>query len=158
MDTRLAIPLIVLAGALTLASGVERSLVSSLAPFRIDGGELATTLAISGLPGVEPRLSWVDPPAAAQHFVVVGEDLDAPAGERHFWVASGESGTLHFDAPGIEALLGRRLRVRVHALSAPLGLAADAAPGTLAREASARALASATWFVGAGWLERVRPG
>jgi phosphatidylethanolamine-binding protein (PEBP) family uncharacterized protein len=153
MDTRLAIPLILLAGALTLASGVERSLVSEFAPFRVEGGELATMLAIGGLPGLEPRLAWTDPPAAARHFVIVGENLDAVQGEAIFWVEREATGARHFEAPGLEALAGRRLRVSVHALAAPLDLPAGADLEDVAREASARALSSATWFAGAGWLE-----
>ena len=144
--------MILLAGALTLAGGVERSLENELAPFRIEGGEFATVLALGGVRGMTPALRWTDAPLEARHFVVVGDDLDALRGSRVFWIDGANLGTPRFEAPGLESALEHRLRVRVFALAEPLVLPPDPTPEQMAGEASRRALATATWLVGGGWL------
>jgi Raf kinase inhibitor-like YbhB/YbcL family protein len=50
------------------------------------GGDIPSKYTCSGA-DVSPALSWTDPPAGSQSFVLIADDPDAPAGTWVHWVA-----------------------------------------------------------------------
>ncbi len=134
-----------------------------------------TALAVAARMEASPALEWGDPPPGTGSLALVAVDLDAPGGAEPFWAVWNIPATRRRLAPGLppvrrlpggaaqaarnggggwspgprgEGPFLHRVRFVLFAVPGKLALPDDADAGAVAREASFRALAVATWSVG----------
>lgn len=182
MEARLALPILLLVAAVSLAGGVDQALRPTDGRFQLEpGGPAAggwTAITMVGRFGSSPELVWHAPPAAADSFVLIAEDLDAPAEERFFWTVwnipghtrrlppglprdtTGDGplrqgqvhdGRIGYAAPELGAVAFRRLRFSLFAVKGQLDLAPGASVAELYRELRGRDLDMTVWTAGGGW-------
>lgn len=181
MDLRLTLPVLLLLSALTIAAGVDSALTTAGGGFRLEpGGPAAggwTAVTMIGPFGGSPSLVWRGAPAEAAALVVIGEDIDAPAGKRVFWtvwnipattrvleaglprrehlgeVRQGRAfdGKVGYAPPSFSSALGHRLRFTIYALDRTLALEAGSSPSGVRRAVRSHVMASSSWMVGGGW-------
>lgn len=162
MDPRLALPVLLLVGAIALSGAVQQAMVPQRHQFELRPAPdtevaLALRLATDGAPA--PEFEWVNPPAGATRFVLIGEDLDALPEQRVFWVADQidphrrrvGAGDGTYRAPALNASLRHRLRFTLLALDGTETTPAAAQLGEL-EHAFDSSLAATTYHAGGGWL------
>ncbi len=183
MDVRLAVPSLLMTVALFLTGAVDAAL-------RPDGGFALSPrqgsfalASLSGPLGESPSLEWGEPPEGTISFVLVAEDLDAPAEERFLWALWGIpadsrsidggmprvtatpggmkqavafDGRPGFAAPEISSALRHRLRFTLFALDRPLALSTDAIGAEVLVAATSSMRGAAHWHAGGGWAAERR--
>ena len=134
-----------------------------------------TALAVAARMEASPELEWGTPPPGTVSLALVAVDLDAPGGAEPFWAvwnipasrrrldpglppvrrlpdgaaqANRQGGAGWSPGPRQDGPLLHRVRFVLFALPGKLVLPEDADAARVAREASLRALAVASWAVG----------